>query len=121
MIHLPALVLVGLGGSVGSAARIWLSLSAQRLSDDWVIAATLAVNVLGATLIGWLAARDLGTSARAFWMTGFCGGFTTFSMLSFEVMMLLDRSIWLAAGYAIGTICLCAASVAFGYRAGSAT
>lgn len=118
MIHLRPLVLVGLGGSIGSAARIGLSIGVQHLSDDSAIAATLAANALGAALIGWLAARGLGPSQRAFWMTGFCGGFTTFSMLSFEVMMLLDRSLWQAAGYALATICLCAASVALGYRAG---
>lgn len=120
MIHLRALLLVGLGGSLGSATRIWLSIAGQRLFDDGAIAATLAANGLGAALVGWLAARSLGTSARAFWMTGFCGGFTTFSMLSFELAMLLDRGMLAAAGYATATICLCAASVALGYRAGRA-
>jgi fluoride exporter len=120
MIAWPALLLVGLGGAFGSAARIGLSIGVQHLSDDSAIAATLAANALGAALIGWLAARGPGPSQRAFWMTGFCGGFTTFSMLSFEVMMLLDRSIWQATGYAMATLCLCAASVALGYRAGRA-
>jgi fluoride exporter len=50
------------------------------------------------------------------WMTGFCGGFTTFSMLSFEVFILLERSLWLAGGYAGATLVLCATAVALGYR-----
>lgn len=118
MIGWRALLLVGLGGSLGSASRIGLGLWAQRVSEDWAIIATLAANGLGSALIGWLAALSLGPMKRAFWMTGFCGGFTTFSMLSFEVMMLLDRSLWQAAGYAMGTICLCAVSVVLGHRAG---
>jgi fluoride exporter len=118
MIGWRALLLVGMGGTFGSAARIWLGLTAQRLSDDGTIMATLAANTFGTAVIGWLAARDLHPASRAFWMTGFCGGFTTFSMLSFEVMMLLDRSLWQAAGYALAILCLCAGSVTLGYRAG---
>jgi fluoride exporter len=116
MTRLPALVLVGIGGSLGSATRIALGLLAQRFPDGWDIATTLICNSLGSALIGILAARSLGAATRAFWMAGFCGGFTTFSMLSFEVFILLERGLWLAGGYACATLVLCAGSVALGYR-----
>ncbi len=50
---------------------------------------TLAVNLLGCFVIGFLAAMAekkfiLGTDVRTFWMIGFCGAFTTFSTLIFE-------------------------------------
>ena len=116
--RLPVLVLVGLGGGLGSATRIALGLFAHRFPDGWEIVTTLICNFLGSALIGVLAARSPGTGARAFWMTGFCGGFTTFSMLSFELFLLLERGLWLACAYAGATLVLCALSVAAGYRLG---
>ena len=110
--------LVGAGGALGSGARIALGMTAQGLSDQGAIAATLAVNVLGAALIGWLGARAPGPLFRAFWMTGFCGGFTTFSMLSFEVVMLWDHAPSLSLAYSGTSVLLCGLAVALGWRMG---
>ena len=44
------------------------------------------VNVLGTALAGWIGYRDQVTATqRLFWITGFAGGFTTFSSLSYFI------------------------------------
>ena len=93
------LLLVAIGGAIGSAARYLLSGAVQR---SFFPTGTLAVNLIGCFVIGFvggLAARPAGVSqnARIFLATGVCGGFTTFSAFGFETMQLIgDGEIWLA-------------------------
>jgi fluoride exporter len=96
--------LIGLGGALGTGARLALSLFGLAYAGDLALLATLAANCLGAGLIGYLAARPLSPRAQALWMTGFCGGFTTFSMVSLE-LVLLAQSAW-AAALAYGALSL---------------
>jgi len=63
---------------------------------------TLFVNITGSLLIGFFATLTepdgrlmLPTHIRQFVMTGFCGGYTTFSILSLESLALIERSPWL--------------------------
>lgn len=90
------LLLVGLGGFIGSVARFLVS----KLNLSWhflsIPMGTLTVNVLGSFIIGILvgisAKSDLiSTDLRLFLMVGFCGGFTTFSSYSSENLMLLQN------------------------------
>ena len=90
------LLLVGLGGFIGSVARFLVS----KLNLSWhffsIPMGTLTVNVLGSFIIGILvgisAKSDLiSTDLRVFLMVGFCGGFTTFSSFSSENLMLLQN------------------------------
>ena len=90
------LLLVGLGGFIGSAARFLVS----KLNLSWhffsIPMGTLTVNVLGSFIIGILvgisAKSDLiSTDLRVFLMVGFCGGFTTFSSFSSENLMLMQN------------------------------
>ena len=109
-------VLVGLGGLVGSIARYGLSLLAQGLAFEWP-AGTLAANVLGCFaigVIGEMAARGQAVSpeARLLLATGFCGGFTTMSSLIYETVAMLRDSEYLhATGYL--TLTIAASMVAF--------
>ncbi len=102
----PGLLWVGLGGAMGTGLRFAFSLLALWMVAEHAYLATLAANVLGAALIGYLATRELSPTARALWMTGFCGGFTTFSLFSLEVVMLFERTAALALGYAGGSLAL---------------
>lgn len=92
-------LLVAFGGAIGTAARYLLSGAVQR---SFFPTGTLAVNVIGCLVIGFiggLALRPAGLSqnARMFLATGICGGFTTFSAFGFETMQLIgDGEIWLA-------------------------
>ncbi len=88
------LLLVGLGGALGSVARYLASGWVQTItrSIDFPFG-TLAVNVFGCFVIGFLAqladTRGIFTSqARAFIFTGILGGFTTFSSFGNETLNL---------------------------------
>jgi CrcB protein len=98
------LLLVAIGGALGSVARYALSGAVQR---SFFPTGTLAVNIIGCLVIGFvggLAARPSGLSsnARLFLATGLCGGFTTFSAFGFETLQLIgDGEMW-QAGLNIG-------------------
>lgn len=88
------LLLIGLGGGVGSMARYlcqkWFSEN-YPYTFPW---GTFVVNLLGCFLIGVIYAASEKTSllspqVRLLLITGFCGGFTTFSTFAFENMGLL--------------------------------
>ena len=104
------LLLVGAGGAIGSIARYlcqrWFSL--QGYSHLYL--GTFTVNLVGCFLIGifWgLSFR--GFSYNEHWklllMTGYCGGFTTFSAFTQEGTMLLKQNrLGLFFLYAAGTV-----------------
>jgi CrcB protein len=85
---------VALGGMLGSVARYLASLLIPVVAGfPW---ATLFVNVTGSFIIGFygtISGPDgrlfASTRQRQFVMTGFCGGFTTFSAFSLETFRLL--------------------------------
>jgi CrcB protein len=97
---LKQLLLIGLGGFVGSVARFLVSQVNTRV--DWfsIPIGTLAVNVLGSLLIGFLIGISekspiLTVELRMFLMVGLCGGFTTFSSFTGENLMLLRNGQYL--------------------------
>ena len=92
MIWWQQLVLVMAGGALGAAGRFWLSGVLLRQLGNGFPWGTLAVNLLGSFLAGflviWLEGR--GSSAlywRAFLMVGILGGLTTFSALMVECLL----------------------------------
>ncbi len=87
-------LLVGLGGGVGSMARYlcqkWFNENYPH-PFPW---GTFTVNLVGCFLIGIIYSASEKTSVlsphiRLLLITGFCGGFTTFSTFAFENMNLL--------------------------------
>jgi CrcB protein len=101
---MKALLLVALGGAVGSVARFKISGWILHHTIDWRFpAGTFAVNVLGCLVAGVLAGfaekHDFfSPEARIFLFTGILGGFTTFSAFGLETMFLLRRGEVLIAG-----------------------
>jgi fluoride exporter len=91
------ILLVGLGGGLGSIARYKLSGWVLHHATGWKFpAGTFVVNVLGCLAAGLLASyverRDLmGPEARLLLFTGILGGFTTFSAFGLETAYLLRR------------------------------
>ena len=88
------LLLVACGGGVGSIARYlcqkWLGENYPH-PFPW---GTFVVNLVGCFLIGIIYAASekttlVGPQVRLLLITGFCGGFTTFSTFAFENMILL--------------------------------
>jgi CrcB protein len=120
-----SVVLVAIGGAAGSVLRYWMSGAAQRsvpAVGAWSAfpLGTLAVNVLGCLVIGALAEigdrrGPLSAEARALLITGFLGGFTTFSAFANESV-----TVWRAAApvtalvNVVSSIVLCLAAVVAG-------
>lgn len=92
---METVIFVALGGALGSVFRYVLSIWTQLLSKSIDFPyGTLAVNLLGCFVIGFLAqlaeARGVFTSeSRAFIFIGILGGFTTFSSFGNETINLL--------------------------------
>lgn len=115
--YLMQMILVGLGGFVGSASRFVLSgLVHRTIPMSTFPFGTLAVNVIGCLAIGFLGGlmdlrQVLGPSQRMFLLIGVLGGFTTFSTFAFETLGLIH-----AAQFAKSAVNV-AAQVIFGLAA----
>ncbi len=97
------ILLVGLGGCLGSVARFitigWVNRFVLLAQFPF---ATLVVNVLGCFIIGFLGGlainkATLSEQYRIFLFTGVLGGFTTFSAFGLETFHLLRNAQWLMA------------------------
>ena len=94
---MKAMLLVALGGALGSVARYQLSGLVMQHAAGWRFpAGTFAVNVLGCLAAGVLAGLAekhaiFSSDARVFLFAGLLGGFTTFSAFGLETMQLLKR------------------------------
>ena len=107
----PAYAAVAAGSALGGVLRWSVAglLAAQVGEVAW---ASWVVNVSGSFLIGAYASLVApggpwahGMHARLFFMTGFCGGFTTFSLFSLETVGVVHASGWQWAGaYALGSV-----------------
>lgn len=103
------LAAVAAGGAAGSVCRYLVSIGAVGLgfSSVW---GTLAVNVAGSFTIGLLAQlmlRDtVAPALRPLLITGFLGGFTTFSAFSLEVVALWREGVPYALVYIAASVVL---------------
>ncbi|HRQ64905.1 MAG TPA: CrcB family protein [Xanthomonadaceae bacterium] len=95
---------VALGSLLGGSLRGAFAL--LQSPDAWLPWATLLANASGSLLIGLYAGLTMpggrlfhGPARRHFVMTGFCGGYTTFSIFSLETLQLLHAErLWSAVG-----------------------
>ena len=108
---LRELAAIAAGGAAGALLRVLLvsELAAGATQWPWV---TLAVNVTGSILLGYLATRlserlPQSTYRRPLAGTGFCGAYTTFSTVQVELLRMLEHGrVGTAAGYAASSIAL---------------
>ncbi|HET8854544.1 MAG TPA: fluoride efflux transporter CrcB [Salinimicrobium sp.] len=112
------LLLVFLGGGAGSVLRFMISRSLSPVSGFPM--GTFTVNIIGCLLIGLI--LGLGQKYELFspgttllLVTGFCGGFTTFSTFAFENQQLLrSGDILNFSLYTLASIALGIAAVVLG-------
>ena len=104
------LLLVMLGGALGSGARFLtgrLTLALLGPNYPW---GTLTVNLVGGLLMGMLAGGlvrfvEGGENWRLLLGVGVLGGFTTFSAFSLDTMLMIERGDWTAAlGYVLASV-----------------
>ena len=104
---------VGVGGFVGSVLRYLIGNAIPNDAFPW---ATLAINVVGSFALAAIAGLALrGTidngNLSLMLRVGLCGGFTTMSTFSLEVVDLASRGAWLSTlGYVTLTCALCVAA-----------
>ena len=115
---------VAVGGAAGSVLRFLLSGLIQRAAPVGFPSGTLIVNITGSLLLGLLMSYMLGSGVgsppvRALLITGFCGGYTTFSTFSYETITLLEDGDWRrAALYASLSLVCSLVAVWLGIAAG---
>lgn len=93
---IKAVLLVGLGGFIGSTARFAAGLLFTKLTKPDFPWATFTVNVVGCLLIGLIFGFSekldwLNTNWRLFLAVGICGGFTTFSSFAYENISMIHH------------------------------
>lgn len=116
-VSLRRVLLVALGGTIGTAARLALGLAIPDVGGfPWAV---LLANLLGALLIGVLAARlPASHDLRLLLGTGALGGFTTYSAFMTGTLALWADAPLLAGGYLIVSLVAGLAAAALGLRLG---
>jgi len=109
---------VSMGGMLGCLARWFLAIVLNRYFPT-IPPGTLAANVIGCYIIGMALALFMAYPAvtpewRLFLTTGFCGGLTTFSTFSAELVTLMQsgRAAWALAAASIHLVGSVAATFA---------
>lgn len=107
------LVLVALGGALGSMARYGAAAGVNRWAQSPFPWGTLFVNIVGSFLIGLIMvllmkAGEWRESSRLLLVTGVMGGFTTFSSFSWETWKLIeDGRLTLALANVLLSLSIC--------------
>lgn len=105
---LKNLVFVGLGGAFGSMLRYLISVLTGRFQALPAEIGTFIANVLGSFCIGWLMSHCEKGSFYLFAVVGICGGFTTFSTFSAQVVSSLQSGRYtFAFAYMLLSLCVC--------------
>ncbi len=109
------LLLIALGGAIGTILRYLTSLLAVRWFGPEFPYGTLIVNLSGAFVIGLVQELSAETAVisdytRLFLTTGMMGGLTTYSAFSYETVRLMEANAWSQAWINVivtTTVCLC--------------
>ena len=109
-------VAVAAGGALGSVLRF----SIQKMFNINFPYGTFAVNIVGCFLAGWFLAqfnKGMNASMYLFVMTGFCGGFTTFSAFSTESIQMILADRWISVSlYIIASLTLGLLATFLGFK-----
>lgn len=94
-----AMLIAGAGGFLGTCGRYLVGKLAHHLFSSPFPYGTFAVNIIGCFVIGLffgLAEKTnlISSNMNVFLITGFCGGFTTFSSFSDDMYLLMQNKQW---------------------------
>lgn len=113
-------LLVAVGAAIGAPLRYHLDRWLQRRTGALLPVGTLAVNVVGAFVLGVLATASVSGDARALLGVGLCGAFTTWSTFGYETVRLAeDGARGVAALNVVATLGLGLPAAALGWWLGS--
>jgi camphor resistance protein CrcB len=113
------LLLVFVGGGLGSTLRYWIG-NLFNSSENGIPYGTFLANIIGSLLIGIILGMALKNDSLSqhtvlFLATGFCGGFTTFSAFAYENHLFLKSGDFTSfALYTIASFIIGFAAVFFG-------
>ena len=99
---ITTLAAIGMGGAFGAISRYGVNLAATHLIGHGFPWGTLTVNVAGSFVMGIMIALfahfwQPPEALRLFLVTGFLGGFTTFSTFSLDIVTLFERGEFVSA------------------------
>ena len=104
---MKSIIAIFIGAGLGALLRWWLGLTLNSYFPS-IPPGTLAANLIGGYIVGvaiafFAASTALAPEWRLFVITGFCGGLTTFSTFSSEIVDLLQpgRSVWACGATAL--------------------
>jgi CrcB protein len=120
---------VAIGGALGSVARYGIGGIVSHKFGETFPWGTLVINVTGSFIIGFFGALTSSEGqlsprsrvfATQFFMTGVCGGYTTFSSFSWQTLQRLQERQWLyAGGNVLLSVTLCMIAVWLGWLLGA--
>lgn len=112
MNYFSSIVIVFVGGGVGSIVRFLLGKWVNGLHTHHFPFGTLTVNIVACLVLGYVVGladhrQLISPAARLFWAVGFCGGFSTFSTFSAEALSLMQ------SGFHVSTLIYIVSSLLF--------